>query len=106
MDMRWRESGSWRKDARVTELQDVIATLVAEGDSVDRLVADIDDAQWSLPTPAPGWTVRHQVAHLCFVYRLAAAAAAAPEMFKAITAKAEGNFDGAVNAALAEYEND
>jgi enediyne biosynthesis protein E11 len=90
----------------VTELQDVIATLVAEGDGVDRLVADIDEAQWSLPTPAPGWTVRHQVAHLSFVYRLAAAAAAAPEMFKAIAARAAGNFDRAINAALAEYEHD
>jgi uncharacterized protein (TIGR03084 family) len=105
-DTRWRESGSWRKDARVTELQHVIATLVAEGDSVDRLVADIDDAQWSLPTPAPGWTVRQQIAHLSFINRIAAAAVAAPEMFKAITAKAEGDFDGAIHAALAEYEND
>ncbi|HEX5406775.1 MAG TPA: TIGR03084 family metal-binding protein [Pseudonocardiaceae bacterium] len=90
----------------MTELQHVIATLIAEGDSVDRLVADIDDAQWSLPTPAPGWAVRHQVAHLSFIFRLATAAAAAPEMFKAIAAKSEGNFDRAVNAALAEYEND
>jgi enediyne biosynthesis protein E11 len=87
----------------VTDFQDVIGHLVAEGDSVDGMVAGLDAAGWSLPTPAPGWTVAHQVAHLSFVFRLAAAAAARPEAFQAIAASAQGDFDGAVNAALAEY---
>lgn len=89
----------------MTEFQDVIAHLIAEGDGVERLVADIDADRWSTPTPAVGWTVADQIAHLSFVYRLAGAAAGAPEVFKAIVAGAGGDFDGAVNAALGEYKD-
>lgn len=89
----------------MTDFPDVIGHLVAEGDSVDRMVAGLDDAQWSLPTPAPGWTVADQVAHLSFVFRLAGAAAAQPQAFQAIAARAQGDFDAAVNAALAEYQD-
>lgn len=94
------------EDAHVTEIADVIAHLVAEGDAVDRMVAGLDESQWSTSTPAPGWTVAHQIAHLSFVYRLAGMAAAAPAKFEAMTAQAQqhGGLDGAINAALAEYE--
>lgn len=37
-----------------------------ESDEVDRLVAELDHASWSLPTPAAGWTVAHQIAHLAW----------------------------------------
>jgi uncharacterized protein (TIGR03084 family) len=36
--------------------------LVAEGDELDALVSAQTD--WSLPTPAAGWTIAHQIAHL------------------------------------------
>ena len=90
----------------MTQQQDVIAHLVAEGDQVDRMVADIDETSWSLPTPAPGWTVAHQIAHLSFVFRLAGTAASDPEAFTALAARAAGDFDAAIAAALADYEND
>jgi len=38
--------------------------LVAEGEQVDRLLSGLDAEQWRLLTPAPGWTIAHQVAHL------------------------------------------
>ncbi|WP_443079265.1 TIGR03084 family metal-binding protein [Streptomyces sp. NBC_01498] len=37
-----------------------------ESDELDRLVAGLADADWSLPTPAAGWTVAHQIAHLAW----------------------------------------
>ncbi|MFC8825612.1 TIGR03084 family metal-binding protein [Streptomyces sp. NPDC057137] len=40
--------------------------LRSESEEVDRLVAELDDRSWSLPTPAPGWTVAHQIAHLAW----------------------------------------
>jgi uncharacterized protein (TIGR03084 family) len=85
---------------------DVITHLVAEGDSVDNLVADLDESQWSTPTPAVGWTVANQIAHLSFVSRLAGTAAADPATFEGLMAQAQqhGGLDGAVNAAMAEYE--
>lgn len=42
----------------------VIADLRAESDALDDLVAGLDDAGWRLATPAPGWTIAHQIAHL------------------------------------------
>lgn len=83
--------------------QDVYADLVTEGDVLDRIVAGLDDAQWRLQTPAPGWTIAHQVAHLASVAKLAQAAAAAPEVFKEQAAKATGDFDAAVQALLSPY---
>jgi uncharacterized protein (TIGR03084 family) len=56
-----------------------------------------------MQTPAPGWTIAHQVAHLASVSRLAEAAAADPEMFKKQAARAAGNFDAAVEALLEPY---
>jgi uncharacterized protein (TIGR03084 family) len=31
------------------------------------MVAGLDEAGWATPTPAPGWTIRDQLAHLAFV---------------------------------------
>ncbi|WP_433496278.1 TIGR03084 family metal-binding protein [Sphaerimonospora sp. CA-214678] len=88
-------------------LDEVLKDLAIEGDEVDRLVADLEPGQWALPTPAPGWTVADQIAHLTFVFRLAGAAAADPRAFQAMTARAaEVGFDAAVNAALADYAGD
>jgi uncharacterized protein (TIGR03084 family) len=84
-------------------LNDVLKDLTADIDEVVRLVEDIDDAHWQRATPAAGWTVTDQIAHLAFIMRLARTAAADPETFKAVAAGAAGNFDAAVNAALAQF---
>lgn len=90
----------------MTGSRNVIAALVADGDGVDRMVAGLDESQWALPTPAPGWTVAHQIAHLSFVFQLAAAAASAPERFNTLVARANGGVDGVVDAAFASAVND
>ena len=36
-------------------LMQVLADLAAEGDRVEALVADLDEAGWRTPTPAAGW---------------------------------------------------
>jgi enediyne biosynthesis protein E11 len=83
--------------------QDVYADLVTEGNALDLIVASLEPAQWSRPTPAPGWTIAHQVAHLASVARLAQMAAATPSAFKEQAAKATGDFDAAVQALLEPY---
>ncbi|MBY6306712.1 TIGR03084 family metal-binding protein [Streptomyces clavuligerus] len=90
----------------MSELTTVLKDLAAAGDETDRMVADLDDAQWALDTPAPGWTITDQIAHLTFVFRLAGTAAADPETFRALAEGAKGDFDGAVRAALAAYRGD
>ncbi len=81
----------------------VIDDLIADGEDFDRLIRGLDDRQWALPTPAPGWTVTEQVGHVAFIFRIAGTAAADPDGFRAMTAKIGAGFDAAVNAALAEF---
>lgn len=83
--------------------QGVYADLIAEGEALDQLVAGLEPAQWDMQTPAPGWTIAHQVAHLASVCRLAAAAAVNPEGFQRQAAGAQGDFDAAVEALLQPY---
>ena len=81
----------------------VYEDLTADADDVDALVSDLSPAQWAAQTPAPGWTVKHQIAHLSFVFQLAELSATDPEAFAAHAADAKRDFQGAVDAALAEY---
>jgi len=87
----------------VTEQPNVIADLIAEGEDIDRLVADLDEQGWATPTPAPGWTVAHQIAHLAATFRLAALAASNAEAFQGVISRLTPNFSANVDAALAEY---
>ncbi|HEY6309955.1 MAG TPA: TIGR03084 family metal-binding protein [Streptosporangiaceae bacterium] len=82
---------------------DVYADLKTEGEILDQIVADLDAAQWDLPTPAPGWTVKHQVAHLSSTARIAGIAASDPELFAKVTVGADKDFDAAVTALLTPY---
>jgi len=84
----------------------VNADLTAEGAAVDRMLTDLTPEQWSRPTPAPGWTVAHQVAHMAATFRLAALSAAAPAQFTALVSQLGPDFDANVEAALAEYVDD
>ncbi|MEU6024720.1 TIGR03084 family metal-binding protein [Micromonospora sp. NPDC047134] len=87
----------------MTEQPNVIADLIAEGEDIDRLVADLGEQGWATPTPAPGWTVAHQVAHLAATFRLAALAASNPEAFQGVISRLTPNFSANVDAALAEF---
>lgn len=49
----------------------VVADLRAESEELDALVADLPDEAWSTPTPAAGWTIAHQIAHLLWTDRVA-----------------------------------
>ena len=56
-------------------LTQVLADLAAEGDRLDALVAGLDEAGWRTPTPAAGWDVATQVAHLAWTDEASVAAA-------------------------------
>ncbi|AVT37173.1 TIGR03084 family metal-binding protein [Plantactinospora sp. BB1] len=81
----------------------VVQDLVVEGDEVDRMVSGLDAAEWALPTPAPGWTIAHQVAHLSATFRMAALAVVDPERFTAMTSQLSPNFNANVTHAMAEF---
>ncbi|WP_046322414.1 TIGR03084 family metal-binding protein [Mycobacterium sp. UM_Kg1] len=48
----------------MAETEPIVADLRAESDELDTLVAPLTDSQWATPTPAPGWTIAHQIGHL------------------------------------------
>ncbi|MFB7334006.1 TIGR03084 family metal-binding protein [Streptomyces adustus] len=79
---------------------DVLSALVTEGDELDALVRAVDD--WSLPTPAAGWTVAHQIAHLAWSDANVLSALRTPEAFGAELARAEAEGGGYADKAAAE----
>jgi enediyne biosynthesis protein E11 len=82
---------------------ELFADLAAEGEALDRLVSGLGPAQWDLPTPAPGWTIKHQIAHLASTARVAFTAATDPEAVRTQIAGAVGDFDAALRAILLPY---
>ena len=87
----------------MSEYENVISSLAAEGDQVDQLIRGLSAGQWRLPTPAAGWTVAHQVAHLASIFSLATMAVARPAAFRGLTEQLSDDFDANVAAALAGY---
>ena len=49
----------------------IVDDLRAESDALDGLVADLPAERWAEATPAPGWTIAHQIAHLLWTDRVA-----------------------------------
>ncbi|MFB6888247.1 TIGR03084 family metal-binding protein [Kitasatospora sp. NPDC056327] len=62
-------------------LAGLLADLRAESEALDALVAGLDPDGWALDTPAPGWTVAHQIAHLAWTDDWSELAARDPESF-------------------------
>ncbi|MFJ7156203.1 TIGR03084 family metal-binding protein [Streptomyces sp. NPDC101118] len=71
----------------------VIADLFAEGEELDQLVGALDAEEWARPTPAPGWTVAHQIAHLEWTDRAALLALTDADGFARQAAEALGKPD-------------
>jgi uncharacterized protein (TIGR03084 family) len=76
-------------------LDDLLEDLAAESGVLDALVAPLKPAAWRTGTPAPGWTIAHQVAHLAWTDRVAALAARDPDEFNAMLTRALREAGGA-----------
>src|SRR5689334_1617872 len=90
MNLGWRSPASasispgWRSTpasavalrlrAKVTDMSTagpIVADLRAESDDLDAIVAGLPAERWAETTPAPGWTIAHQIAHLLWTDRVA-----------------------------------
>lgn len=87
----------------MTDLDDAIAALTAEGEEIDHMVAGLTPSEWATPTPAPGWDVAHQISHLATIFRVAGAAASDMEAFKAMTATLQDDFNAGLRAQESVY---
>ncbi|MDC0773528.1 TIGR03084 family metal-binding protein [Streptomyces sp. HD] len=90
-------------DLSAVEHDLALPDLVAEGDELDALVsAQID---WTKSTPAAGWTIAHQIAHLASADANVLVAVRTPDAFGAVLKKAEAagsqyaDLDAAAGAA-------
>jgi uncharacterized protein (TIGR03084 family) len=83
-------------------LDTVLRDLAAEGDRLEGMVADLTEDAWRTPTPAAGWDVAAQVAHLAWTDEVAVLAATDKEKWDEVVMLAIGDPDGfAGTAALA-----
>lgn len=72
----------------MTDAVAVFDDLKAEGEDLDRLVADLPEVDWVRPTPAAGWTIAHQIAHLAWTDDKSLLAVTDPDGFAAEVAEA------------------
>lgn len=83
-------------------LDDLLSDLRTEGDLLWNAVAGLDDAGWATPTPAAGWTVATQVAHLLWTDEVAVVAATDRSRWDALVAEALQDPEGYVDAGAHE----
>ncbi|WP_122819060.1 TIGR03084 family metal-binding protein [Nocardioides pantholopis] len=82
----------------MTLLDDLLADLTAEGDTLWSAVAGLDADGWATPTPAEGWTVATQIAHLLWTDEVAMLAAGS------LTPEGKAAWDEKVLEAIADPE--
>jgi len=80
-------------------LDRVLADLAAEGADLDARVAALDEAGWATPTPAQGWDIKRQVAHLAWTDDVSLASSTDPVAFTRVLQEAAQDPTGAVDAA-------
>lgn len=67
----------------------IVDDLQAESDALDELVADLPAPQWATPTPAPRWTIAHQIAHLLWTDRVSLLSITDEAAFQKLLAEAQ-----------------
>jgi len=89
----------------VADLAPLLADLRAEADALDGVVAELEETAWLNPTPAEGWTIAHQIAHLTWTDVIAHTAVTDPDAFLAqlATVSRTGRFENYVDRAAESY---
>lgn len=80
----------------------IVDDLRAESDALDELVAPLPPERWADPTPAPGWTIAHQVGHLLWTDRVALIAVTDEPRFTEVLAAAAADPTGFVDKGAEE----
>ncbi|MCP3821873.1 TIGR03084 family metal-binding protein [Streptomyces sp. A3M-1-3] len=75
----------------------VLDDLRSEGDELDRLVGELSSDDWARGTPAAGWTIAHQIAHLAWTDTAALLAVTDADRFAGMVEQALANPDSFVD---------
>lgn len=79
-----------------------VADLQAESDDLDALVAPLAAKDWAIMTPAPGWTIAHQIGHLLWTDRVSLLSVTDEAAFGAALGAAAADPAGFVDAGAEE----
>ena len=79
--------------AQTVDLSGLVADLHDERDYIERLIAELLEADWDLATPAEGWSLKDQIWHLAYFDDAAARAFSEPDAFRAHAAAADAEVD-------------
>lgn len=82
----------------------IVDALQAESDELDALVAPIAASQWSTATPAPGWTIAHQIGHLLWTDCFSLLSIIDPSAFLGVVSSSVDDPTGFVDAG-AEHQS-
>ncbi|MEV6910426.1 TIGR03084 family metal-binding protein [Amycolatopsis sp. NPDC051071] len=63
----------------MADLGVILGDLAAETQAIDDVVAELPASEWARQTPAEGWTIAHQIAHLAWTDKKALIAARGSE---------------------------
>jgi uncharacterized protein (TIGR03084 family) len=83
-------------------LDQVLTDLEHEGAALEAMVEPLDEAGWRTPTPAQGWDIATQIAHLAWTDEVAVAAATDKEQWDAFVVEALTDPMGYVDARALE----
>ena len=62
-------------------MREICDDLRAEHRDLDSIVAGLEESEWSIETPSPGWAIRDQISHLWFFDQRALMALTDPDAF-------------------------
>ena len=86
----------------MTVVDGLVDDLAAESAALDDLVGPLTPQRWATQTPAPGWTIAHQIGHLLWTDRLSLTSIVDEPGFQVLLAEAGTNPSGFVDAAAEE----
>ncbi|HEY2674667.1 MAG TPA: TIGR03084 family metal-binding protein [Rugosimonospora sp.] len=86
----------------MVDLAEILIDLRDESEDLDRIVAGLPDGDWQQQTPAEGWTIAHQIAHLTWTDRVTVRAINDPDGFAEVAAGALDDPSGFVDRAAAD----
>ncbi|MGQ4597896.1 TIGR03084 family metal-binding protein [Nocardia sp. R6R-6] len=72
----------------MADLEVLLGDLTEECADLERLVSPLAPPEWARATPAPGWSIAHQIGHLTWTDEIATIAAADPEEFRRLVTEA------------------
>ncbi|WP_227979049.1 TIGR03084 family metal-binding protein [Nocardia spumae] len=86
----------------MADLEALLGDFEAECVDLDHLVAPLSPADWARPTPAAGWTIAHQIAHLTWTDEVSTIAATDAGAFAELLREAAAKIATFVDDAAAD----